>query len=165
LLRHLSNQPDEIKRIAFALDKASRNLRSKTEANVGDPNTSAVEGPQTEETEEQKREQSGKQKSLSTGLEALINITIQELRLRKQLLELARENESRVASALAVIDRDVSERFVRAETAVERRMYRAFAALGALKGGTIFGLLPVPKSNAANTAQEPKVKISKQTRG
>jgi hypothetical protein len=69
-------------------------------------------------------------------------MAIGDLDRRKQLLEAVEAEEAKTAVSMTVIDRDISDRFARAETAEERRMYRALAALVAMRGGTPSNLLP-----------------------
>lgn len=52
---------------------------------------------------------------------------------RKSELEVLEETQAVVAPWLALIDPATADRFSRAETAVERRMYRALAALAAMR--------------------------------
>ena len=59
-------------------------------------------------------------------------LDIEELRVRKRALEALEAADARRAVSLAVHDPDTSERFARAETAVDRRMYRALALLIAM---------------------------------
>jgi hypothetical protein len=72
----------------------------------------------------------------------MLEMAMGDLRRRKQLLESIEAEEAKTASSMTIIDRDISDRFARAETAVERRMYRALAALVAMRTGPIANLLP-----------------------
>jgi hypothetical protein len=75
-------------------------------------------------------------------LESIINAAVGELRRRKQLLEAIEREEAKTAAPMTVVDRDISDRFARAETAVERRMYRALAALAAMRAAPVANFLP-----------------------
>jgi hypothetical protein len=65
-------------------------------------------------------------------IEAL-KIPIQELKVRKQIVEGLEESRVGRRLAEAILPVDGSDRFSRAETALERRMYRALAMLMAIR--------------------------------
>lgn len=61
------------------------------------------------------------------------------LRLRKKLLSPTEEWENQTSKATAIVPADASDRFSRAETALERRMYRALGMLLAMREGASRG--------------------------
>jgi len=60
-----------------------------------------------------------------------IDIVIDQLNQRKRHLQMMQEGEWANRMAMAMVDPRTSERFWRAETQAERRMYRALSALAA----------------------------------
>ena len=74
-----------------------------------------------------------------------INVVAEGLCERKRKLEMIQAAESSSRMWLSTVDPTTSDRFSRAETAAERRMYRAFAALLTLRGKPASNLLPEPK--------------------
>ena len=66
--------------------------------------------------------------------------------MRGEELQTISYNDAKRAESLATIDAGIFDRFSRAETAVERRMYRALAALSMMQEQDISTLLPDPRS-------------------
>jgi hypothetical protein len=77
-------------------------------------------------------------------LASVIDNAATNLRMRRIKFELIEAAEARRASSLASSDPSSSDRFSRAETAVERRMYRALAFLTTMRAQGISNLLPEP---------------------
>jgi hypothetical protein len=143
----LSKQDPQVLTIMLAFAKASEELRRKEAADTPEPNSTAMpettdEGENTEAKKKQQENQENKERDRSVMLEAIVVAAIGDLRRRKQLLEVIEGEEAKTATSMTVIDRDISERFARAETAVERRMYRALAALAGMRAVPVSSLLP-----------------------
>ena len=145
----LSDDP-QILQIMLSLAKVAAERRRKEAADAAEAaKLNIVATPKAEdgEKEEAKKKEPDvledkEREELSIALQAIIDTVIGELRRRKQLLEVIEGEEAKTATSMMVIDRDISDRFARAETAVERRMYRALAALAAMRAGPGSNLLP-----------------------
>ena len=141
----LSKEDPQVLAIMLALAKASAELRRKPAAETPEPDSTAMPKTQeSENTEDKKKEeevQEDKGGDRSVMLEAIVVAALGDLRRRKQLLENIEREEAKTAASMTVVDRDISDRFARAETAVERRMYRALAALAAMRAGPGSNLL------------------------
>jgi len=78
-----------------------------------------------------------------------IDIVIDQLNQRKRHLQMMQEGEWANRMATAMVDPRTSERFWRAETQAERRMYRALSALAAMRSQSPSELPPAkPKLQA-----------------
>jgi hypothetical protein len=78
-----------------------------------------------------------------------IEMIIDQLNERKRHLQIMQESEWPNRMATAMVDARISERFWRAETQAERRMYRALWALGAMRSHSPSDLPPAkPKLRA-----------------
>lgn len=77
---------------------------------------------------------------------ATINELAEQLRERKQKLQMIEEAQARGRTLMAIVDANTSDRLSRAQTTYERRMYRALACLMALRGEAPGKALPVPKT-------------------
>jgi hypothetical protein len=136
-----SGPEDEIIRL-------ERRLKSMIEANKRE-SAAEVQTSQPSEsdqaTSEQRRTQAKKDRNKKTGegtelkaeysivLSAAIGMAISQLKVRKQTLEYAEKWEAKTRSTASILPADSSDRFSRAETAIERRLYRALGMLLALK--------------------------------
>jgi hypothetical protein len=129
-----------------ALNKSRLELRRNAAKDAATPEAPKASGAETADTEgtetEEKKQREKLLKEVPMALDAMIKIAIDALDRRKQLLEAIEAEEAKTAASMTVIDRDISDRFARAETAVERRMYRALAALIATRTGSLVNLLP-----------------------
>jgi hypothetical protein len=76
---------------------------------------------------------------------AVIDVVARNLGIRRIKFQLIEAAEARRASSLAISDPSSTGRFSRAETAVERRMYRALALLTAMRAQGTSNLLPEPR--------------------
>jgi|SRR5579864_592701 len=77
-----------------------------------------------------------------------IQVAAEQLCERKEKLEMIEAAAARSRISMAIIDPNTSERFSRAETVAERRMYRALAGLMVLWGKGPGNLLLKPKTPA-----------------
>jgi hypothetical protein len=133
---------DEIIRIARQLKSIIDQNRRKA--------TTETQKSQSYENEGSSAEQSAQEKktgSKGTGgegfkfdkdmggqiLSQAINGAVSWLTFRKQSLEYAETWEAKTRSAASIFPADASDRFLRAETTIERRMYRALVMLLALR--------------------------------
>ena len=66
-------------------------------------------------------------------LSEAVRETIRRLRLRKKSLEFAETWEAKTRSVASIFPAETSDRFLRAETTIERQMYRALVMLLALR--------------------------------
>lgn len=105
--------------------------------------------------------------AVTAGFTAFISSVAESLRDRKKKLEKIEAGEIQKEIALIMLDPSPSERFSRAETSRERKMYRALGGLSALRAMAPSSPLPV----AANVNSESEVptgapcsKIAKRTR-
>jgi hypothetical protein len=145
----ISDDP-QILTIMLSFAKVAAERRRKEAAEAAEAaKLNVVATPKAEDAEKEqaeKKEQDAlkdeKREELSIALQAILDAAIGELRRRKQLLEVIEGEEAKTATSMTVIDEDLSERFARAETAVERRMYRALAALAAMRAVPVSSLLP-----------------------
>jgi hypothetical protein len=76
-----------------------------------------------------------------------INHLAEQLRERKQKLQMIEEAQARRRKLTAIVDTNTSDRFSRAQTTYERRFYRALACLMTLRGEAPAKLLPSPKTS------------------
>jgi hypothetical protein len=74
-------------------------------------------------------------------------VPLGRLTARRKGIKLVEAMDAEARPALAVLDPSTSGRFSRAETAVERRMYRALALLAAMRAQGPGNLLPEPKKS------------------
>ena len=79
-----------------------------------------------------------------------IDIIVDQLNERKRKLQMIQEGERANRMAMAMVDPSTSERFSRAETQAERRMYRALSALATMRSQTFPDLLPSGKPKLQN---------------
>ena len=82
----------------------------------------------------------------ATVLAETISTAADELRVRGEELQIIDSADAKRAKFLATIDAGIFDRFSRAETAVERRMYRALGAVSMMQARDISTLLPDPRS-------------------
>jgi hypothetical protein len=76
-----------------------------------------------------------------------IQLYTRRLKIRQKGIKLVEAIHAGARPALAVLDPSTSDRFSRAETAVERRMYRALALLAAMRTQGPGNLLPEPNNS------------------
>jgi hypothetical protein len=104
---------------------------------------------------------------VTAGLAAFISSVAESLRDRKKKLEKIEAGEIQKEIALIMLDPSPSERFSRAETSYERKMYRALGGLSALRAMPPSSPLPLP-GNVYPAQKEPTCarggKIAKRTR-
>jgi hypothetical protein len=123
-----------------------RELQSKMKQNRTTSKATARGPRRDENTEPQSADQSRTERDIEAELRdasdlnawvlagAIYNAT-SALRLRKRLLSPTEKWEEQTRSAMAIVPADASDRFSRAETALERRMYRALGMLLAIREG------------------------------
>jgi hypothetical protein len=148
----LSPGMENMLRFATELERARERFRredseaSETKANVDSrsQDSSAEEEGNREEQESKKRQA---QEDCSITLSAIIQIPLTSLRRRRRLVKTMEERDAKSDTSMAIIDPGVCDRFSRAETVVERRMYRALSLLAAMKGETPLQLLPQSKKS------------------
>jgi hypothetical protein len=70
-------------------------------------------------------------------LSGAIKEAVSQLKRRKQSLEHAEEWEAKTRLAAFIIPAEASDRFLRVETTIERRMYRALVMLLALRSESV----------------------------
>ncbi len=111
---------------------------------------SKTSGPPANKNDKQKRAKTKKTGKEGTGkedpefdrsmytqvLSEAIRAAIRELRFRKNSLEYAEKWEAKTRLAASIFPVEGSDRFLRAETTIERRMYRALVMLLALRSGS-----------------------------
>lgn len=91
-------------------------------------------------------EQTLSKEDCCTILAEAISTAAEELFVRGGELQTISYNDAKRAKSLATIDAGIFDRFSRAETAVERRMYRALGVLSMMRAQDISTLLPDPRS-------------------
>lgn len=91
-------------------------------------------------TENKKPKRYGRKSPASKMLMKAVREAIASLEERKKTLESIEQMEARTRSAAALLPADSIDRFSRAETTFERRMYRALGALLSLRGAAGSGM-------------------------
>jgi hypothetical protein len=86
-------------------------------------------------------------KELAQILGGTIQLYTRHLKIRREGIKLVEAMDAEARPALAVLDPSTADRFSRAETAVERRMYRALALLAAMRAQGPGNLHPEPKNS------------------
>jgi hypothetical protein len=144
-----SERDTEILRLAIRLQKGANEYAKKKEAQTSDDEPIGKRRPEQSPTDKQAKAQEDEpvlgKAECCAALAAVISHVAANLRTRRIKFELIEAAEGRRATSLASSDPSSSDRFSRAETAVERRMYRALAALAAMRARGISNLLPEPK--------------------
>ena len=87
-----------------------------------------------------------------------VEIVLHQLNERKRKLDEIDQGERANLMATAIVDPKIFERFSRAETQAERRMYRALAALTAMRSQSIPNLLPAAKPKLHAEPEQPPSK-------
>jgi hypothetical protein len=85
-----------------------------------------------------------------------VGIVADQLQERKSKLHTIQEGERAKHMAMAMVDPRTSERFSRAETQAERRMYRALSALAAMRSQSPSDLLPPAKPKLQAEPEQPQ---------
>jgi len=137
-----SESQDEVIRIALRLkaivEQNRRKATTETQKSQSDEDSRAEqERPQAKKTgRERSEEEEGPKLDRSMaiqGLSGAIKEAVSQLKFRKQSLEYAEMREAKTRSAASIFPAEASDRFLRAETTIERRMYRALVMLLALR--------------------------------
>jgi len=106
--------------------------------------TSGAPANETDEQDRAKAKETGKKGTGEEGpeldkgmytqvLSAAIRVAIHKLKFRKKSLEYAEKWEAKTRSVASIFPAEDSDHFLRAETTIERRMYRALVMLLALR--------------------------------
>ena len=141
--RDLSEKDKELLRIALILrqKQAAAKKAGETPETVK-TETETKPSESSNETKASAEQAADIRRGLGMIPAVMLSIAITWLKIRKYRLQQVEAYQSEAESSRAVLDPATAERFARAETAVERRMYRALGALFAARGGNGLKLLP-----------------------
>ena len=140
IARSLRERDERLKRESTGKDsdegtgsvgKSSASFKTDDSTRSGEAQKEAKEGVQGEQTED-----------WAAWLFIFSDMALRHLRFRKQQIQALEDIDAKSAKDTAIISRDISDRFARAETAVERRMYRALTLLAAMRAHGLSNLLP-----------------------
>jgi hypothetical protein len=147
--RHTGPPPEEVSADQAELLTIVQNLRRNMEPKFETPEFERSEEPKSKQSSSEKMKTEGKEsvqgerkREHSIALAAGIAIASTALRMRQQQFKIIEASEAQAGSSIAVLNPSISDRFSRAETAVERRMYRALALLAAMRAEDPSKLLP-----------------------
>jgi hypothetical protein len=131
---------DEVRRVAQQLKSIvaqnRRKATTETKKSQSDENegSSAEQSAQVKKTESNGTEEEGFKFDKNMGAQMLSGVIKEaQLKFRKQSLTFAEKFETETRRAASIFPAEASDRFLRAETTIERRMYRALVMLLALR--------------------------------
>jgi hypothetical protein len=136
----------DVWRLAVKLQRQAERYKAKVEAQTSDVDESEKERSKqpSEEAKKQENEPSVSKAECGELLAAAISLGADKLRMRRRQLELIESAEAERARSMLLSAPSRFNHFSRAETAVDRCMYRALAALTTTRAQGTLNLLPPP---------------------